>query len=168
MERWVLQLLRDFGFRRSKSARGHCSKRGELCARSVSCNLTATFLTQAFVSSLKQLATRHEILRTIYVHQAGMKFPFQAVLDAAEPSVESLDLTQLSEAMQSAKLDELFQGVQVPSVGPDQGPVLSATLVALGSNRYAVLISLPAMSADVGFAGDYCQGVGRVAAWTGN
>ena len=115
-----------------------------VCLLQLDCNISE----QSFVSSLKQLATRHEILRTIYVHQAGMKFPFQAILEDAEPSVEFLDLTHLPEASQVAKLDELFQGVQVPSVGPDHAPVLSATLVALAPTRYAALINLPAMSAD--------------------
>jgi amino acid adenylation domain-containing protein len=104
---------------------------------------------QSFAASLKQLSTRHEILRTICVHQPGMKFPFQAILDAAEPSVEFLDLTEVPEALQVAKLDELFQGAQVANVGPAHGPVFSATLVALGPNQHAVLLSLPAISADV-------------------
>jgi amino acid adenylation domain-containing protein len=104
---------------------------------------------QAFVSSLKQLVTRHEILRTIYVYQPGMKFPFQAVLDAAEPSIQILDLTNSPEPEQTANLDELFRGMQVASVGPEQGPVIVATLATLAPNRYAVLISLPAMTADV-------------------
>jgi len=116
-----------------------------VCLLHIDCDITP----QALVSSLKQLATRHEILRTIYVHQAGMKFPFQAVLDAAEPSAEFLDLSHLPEVAQANKLDELFQAAQITSVGPEQGPVLSATLVALGSRRHAVMISLPAMSADI-------------------
>lgn len=102
----------------------------------------------AIVSSLKQLAARHEILRTIYVHQAGMKFPFQVILDTAEPSVEFLDLTESSDSLQATRLDELFQASQVASVGPSQGPVFSATIVTLGRTRHAVLINLPAMSAD--------------------
>ncbi len=104
---------------------------------------------QGLVSSLKQLVTRHEILRTIYVHQPGMKFPFQAVLDAVEPSIQILDLTKSPEAEQPARLDELFRGMQVASVGPEQGPVTTATLAILAPNRYAVVISLPAMTADV-------------------
>jgi amino acid adenylation domain-containing protein len=104
---------------------------------------------RAFASALKQLAARHEILRTIYVRQPGMKFPFQAVLDVAEPGVEVLDLTKLTEAEQSERLDELFLGRQIASVGPDQGPVVSAMLARLAPERNAVVLSLPAMAADL-------------------
>ena len=76
-----------------------------------------------------------------------MKFPFQGILEDAEPSVEFLDLTDLPEASQVAKLDELFQGAGAER-RPGSSPVLSATLVALAPTRYAALINLPAMSAD--------------------
>ena len=104
---------------------------------------------QTLASALKQVLTRHEILRTIYVHQPGMKFPFQAVVDATDLAVECLDLSDLSAPEQSVKLDEVFRGLQVPSVGPEKMPVVTATLVTLGSNRSAVLLDVPAMTADV-------------------
>ena len=104
---------------------------------------------ESFASSVKELAARHEILRTIYVHQAGLKFPFQAILDAPNPSVEFLDFTLLPEPKQAAQLNQLFREAQAVSSGPTEAPVFAATLVALDSNHYAVLISLPAMAADV-------------------
>ena len=104
---------------------------------------------QAFASALKQLASRHEILHTIYVRQPGMKFPFQAVLDVAEPAVEVLDLTKLPEAEKSERLDELFVEKQSASVGPDQEQVVSATIARLTPEFNAVVLSLPAMAADV-------------------
>ena len=103
----------------------------------------------AFASALKQLTMRHEVLRTIYVNQPGMKFPFQAVLEVVEPCVEFLDLTKSSEAEQTVRLDDLFAELQIPSNGPTKGPVVSATLVALTPHHCAMLVSLPAMTADV-------------------
>src|SRR5271169_5486007 len=83
---------------------------------------------QVLASALKQVVTRHEILRTIYVHQPGMKFPFQAVVGPTDLSVECLDLSDLSESEEWAKLDEVFRGLQVPSIGPEKMPVVTATL----------------------------------------
>jgi len=104
---------------------------------------------QTLASALKQALTRHEILRTIYVHQPGMKFPFQAVVDATDLSLECLDFSDLSASEQPAKLDGIFRGLQVPSVGPEKMPVVTATLVTLGPSRTAVLLAVPAMTADV-------------------
>ncbi len=44
-------------------------------------------------AALHHLTARHEILRTVYVRQAGMKFPFQAVLDTAKPYLQIIDIT---------------------------------------------------------------------------
>jgi amino acid adenylation domain-containing protein len=116
-----------------------------VCLLQPDCNVSA----DAFASALKQLAMRHEILRTIYVNQPGMKFPFQAVLDAGEPRIEFLDLTKSSEAEQTVRLDSLFVEFQVPSDGPTKGAAVSATVVALTPDRCAMLVGLSAVTADV-------------------
>ncbi len=103
---------------------------------------------QDLASALKQIVTRHESLRTIYVQQPGMKFPFQVVLDAAEPLLQELDLSKLSSAQQVQELDELFRNAQCPSLGPEQAPIVTAILAMLASNRSAVLLSVPAIAAD--------------------
>lgn len=105
---------------------------------------------QSLMSALRALVARHEILRTVYVRQPGMKFPFQAVLDAADPAVPAIDLSGLTAAEQSAKMDDMLTAQQVASTGPEQPPVVVATLVQLGPDRNAVLLSLPAMTADAG------------------
>jgi amino acid adenylation domain-containing protein len=99
-------------------------------------------------SALAVLVSRHEILRTIYVRQPGMKFPFQAVVDGAKPSMQIIDLSALSEKEQANKLDDLVRAGQHTKVGPEQTPVLSATMATLGAHRHAVVFSLPAMAAD--------------------
>ncbi len=104
---------------------------------------------QALASALKQVVARHEILRTTYVHQPGMKFPFQAIVDAADQSVEYIDLSSLSGAEQEAKLDEIFGSLRAPRVGPEPLPAISATLVTLAPNHSAVLLATPAMATDV-------------------
>jgi amino acid adenylation domain-containing protein len=99
-------------------------------------------------AALKQVVARHEILRTIYVHQPGMKFPFQVVLDAAEPLLQKLDLSELPSDRQTEKMEELFRSAQCPSAGPEQAPVFTATLTTLAPKRTAILLSMPAVTAD--------------------
>jgi len=98
--------------------------------------------------ALHHLIARHEILRTIYLRQPGMKFPFQVVLDSADPSLEVVDLSGLSDSEQKEQLEGLFQKEQVQSVGPEHGPVLAAKFAHLGPNRSALILSLPALAAD--------------------
>jgi amino acid adenylation domain-containing protein len=98
-------------------------------------------------AALKSVAERHEILRTVYVRQTGMRFPFQAVLDTAEPELHTLDLSTLPPSDRSARLDEIFIAAQSLSSGPERAPIVSLTLLKLGG-RTAVLLSVPAMAAD--------------------
>ena len=99
-------------------------------------------------SVLNALMARHEILRTIYARQAGMRYPFQVVLQHVAPKIETVELSGFPAAEQSARLAELFEKEKVPCSGPEQGPVVAAKIVLLGSNCAAVLLSIPAIAAD--------------------
>jgi amino acid adenylation domain-containing protein len=102
----------------------------------------------AVLDALRSLIARQEILRTVYLRQPGMKYPFQAVLDQSEPSLRTLDLTGLSEVQQNAKLDELVQEEQVAVTLPDSSRILSAVFVILGAEQHDVVFSVPALTAD--------------------
>jgi amino acid adenylation domain-containing protein len=99
--------------------------------------------------ALSQLVARHEILRTVYRRQSGMKFPFQVVLDSDDPSLEVADLSGLSESEQKNQLEDWFRQEQLRSAGPEAGPVLAAKLATLGSDRSGLIVSVPALAADL-------------------
>src|SRR5215472_10108508 len=99
-------------------------------------------------TALDAVVSRHEVLGTIYVRQPGMKFPFQAVSYDAKASLQTVDLSGISEHDQTAKLAEIVQEQQRTQIAPKQPPVLSATLVILVPNQHTVVLSLPAMAAD--------------------
>ena len=99
-------------------------------------------------SALERLVARHEILRTVYLRQPGMLYPFQVILEGAAPSLECIDCAALPASEQASRLDSLFQQEQVRSIGPERLPALKATFVVLGSGRHAVILSTPAISAD--------------------
>ena len=103
---------------------------------------------ETILTNLERIISRHDILRTVYVRQPGMKFPFQSVVDRANTSVETVDLVGLSTSGQAAKIEELFQQEQIRSFDSERAPFLAAKLVSLGLSRNALVISFPAMSVD--------------------
>src|ERR1035438_7474957 len=90
---------------------------------------------------LRGLVARHEILRTVYRRQPGMKFPFQVVLESADSSLEVVDLSSQSDSEQRNELERLLRNEQLRSSGPESGPVLVAKFAALGSDRSALILS---------------------------
>jgi len=102
----------------------------------------------SLAAAIEHLVARHEILRTVYVRQPGMAYPFQVVLDNGAPSIRALDMIGMSAAEQTLKLQDLFVAAQVRSQVPERAPVLSATVVRLGPDCCALLLSVPAISSD--------------------
>jgi amino acid adenylation domain-containing protein len=102
----------------------------------------------ALRASLVQVVERHDILRTIFRRQPGMKVPFQVVAAPAEFSWEELDLSSMAEHEQASAMDRLLREEQQRNLPLDQSPVLRATLIRWQKGS-ALLLSLPAMCADV-------------------
>ena len=90
--------------------------------------------------SLRQLVARHEILRTVFRRQTGMKVPFQVVLETAD-----VDWEQIQSA---PDLEALFVAEQFREYNPEAGPVLRAILAAAGQDQSALILSIPLMCAD--------------------
>ncbi len=104
--------------------------------------------TSTIPPALEHLLARHEILRTVYVRQPGMMFPFQVVLASVATDFGSADLSSLSATEQESALNDLFRAEQLREPLPDQSPILTAKLLTLGASRVALLLSLPAISGD--------------------
>src|SRR6266480_702297 len=62
--------------------------------------------------SLRELVSRHEILRTVFRRQTGMKVPFQVVLESCDFGWENEDLLRLAESERQARIQELFRNQQ--------------------------------------------------------
>lgn len=102
----------------------------------------------ALLDALRYLVGRHEILRTVYVRQPGMKFPFQAVLNQAEPSLRTFDLSTLSDPRQKEELQSIIRSEQHAIVPWDSSSVLSAVLIIFAPERHSIVLSVPALTAD--------------------
>ena len=101
------------------------------------------------IQALRQMISRHEVLRTVFRRVPGMKVPFQVVLDASEPGWEVIDLQALDEETQRRRLDELVRESQNHRFDLGQGPMVRASVARLGERRAALILSLPALSSDV-------------------
>ena len=99
-------------------------------------------------AALRNIVGRHEILRTTFHRQPGMKVPFQVIQEHNEPALEMMELNGLSESAQNNKLEELFHRAKRFDFNLEQGPVLRVQLVALSPDKHVLIICLPALCTD--------------------
>src|SRR5438067_553637 len=99
-------------------------------------------------NSLRDLVRRHDILRTVFRRQTGMKIPFQVVLDSCDPGWTHDDLSPLTEAARESRLQDLFDAEQNLD-SSETGPILNAHLLSLSQDRSHLILGVPSVSADV-------------------
>jgi amino acid adenylation domain-containing protein len=97
--------------------------------------------------ALQQTISRHEILRSVFVRQSGMKVPFQVIRESLEPVWQTVDLRNLSPEEQNAKLEKIVRAAET-SLNLESGPVVHATLAQLGSDLWKLVLSVPGLSSD--------------------
>ena len=97
---------------------------------------------------IRAIVARHEILRTVFQRQTGLKLPFQVILETTDFGWQEADLTGLDDSAQRETIRTL---VGNRDVGLDLGlgPVLHVLLATLAPQRYALVLSLPALCADL-------------------
>src|SRR5437868_749382 len=76
---------------------------------------------ETVAEALRAIVSRHEILRTVFRRPAGMKVPFQVILDSAKASFETADLCKLEDPQR--RLAELFACQSKEAFNLEQGPV---------------------------------------------
>ncbi|OUL18944.1 hypothetical protein BV372_33785 [Nostoc sp. T09] len=116
------------------------------CAVTIEGNLQINALTTA----LQHIVNRHEILRTNFRYLPGMSIPVQ-VIDSQEIVLgESYNLTFYNPEEQEIKIAEIFQEISQIPFDFEHGQLLHTSLITLSSERYLLILSLPAMLADAG------------------
>jgi len=113
-------------------------------------------------SALERVVSREEILRTVYRRQSGMKVPFQVILDDLKPALKTADLSGLDEAAQHDRIAELLQQERSRNFDLENGPLVYLALVRTGSNRFHLILTLPALSADGASVENLLREVGAV------
>src|SRR5262249_51096461 len=110
--------------------------------------------------ALERVVKRHEILRTTFQCLVGVDTPLQVITNGDVGWSHDDDWSELSQVEQEIKLETLFQRGSLPKIDLAQGPVLQARVVKLGSSRYLLLLTLPAMCADAATFKNVVQEIG--------
>src|SRR6476646_5291418 len=96
--------------------------------------------------ALQSIVKRHEILRTTFQRNSGMRFPFQVVNDGTAVDWSQIDLRSMTATSQELQLGKLLAANA--EVDVERTPVLRACLAALSNEQHLLIISLPALCAD--------------------
>jgi amino acid adenylation domain-containing protein len=100
--------------------------------------------------ALGRVVERHEILRTTFRRQSGIRLPLQVVREALEPTWGTTDLRALAADEQAAKIDE---ALAVDTQRPwdfEAGPLVRAQLVSLSPDRHLLVLTAAAVCVDSG------------------
>ncbi|MEH2405964.1 non-ribosomal peptide synthetase [Nostoc sp.] len=100
-------------------------------------------------AALQQVVNHHEILRTSLCHLLSIKIPVMVVADRSSPFWQDIDLSDCSEPEQLSKIEELFQEVRHQGFDFESASLLRLFLLKLSPNTHILLVSLPALCADV-------------------
>jgi amino acid adenylation domain-containing protein len=95
--------------------------------------------------SVRAVVTRHEILRTSFQRNAGMKFPFQLVSESSDLHWSEANLAR-PDADLSGNVDDLLAARK--RLDCTCTPNVYCALAALAADRHLLVISLPGLCAD--------------------
>ena len=102
----------------------------------------------AVAAALQRATLRHEILRTTFVRQPGIRVPLQAIAEELAPAWSSATLAELTGEAQDVRLAALAREQLQAPFDPAHGPLLRALLVALGDDRHALVLTISSLCAD--------------------
>jgi amino acid adenylation domain-containing protein len=108
----------------------------------------------ALRGALSDIARRHEILRTTFRRQAGLKVPFQVIHEALALEFVEVDLSAARDGaseprapLRAGGRSRLDEAARRP-FDLERGPLFRATWVTLAPGSYALGLALPTLVAD--------------------
>jgi len=103
---------------------------------------------QVLREAVRRLVRDYEILRTTFQQPPGIRMPLQVIADQCDSPWSELDLTQHQPAAQEEIVERLFQEEKSRTFDFNHAPLWRVCLLTLSSDRYVLLLSLPALCAD--------------------
>src|SRR5437879_3947507 len=136
------------GFRLSAQQERLWSQQGgpETCRVQCAVLLEGPVQSVRLQQAVQEVVSRHEVLRTVFQKQSGMKTPFQVIRDSSEVVWERTDLSGLSDIALTEKIKDLFH--HQTDFDLEKGPTLRVQLATLSPEKHILLVNLPALCAD--------------------
>ena len=78
-------------------------------------------------ASIRRVVQRHEILRTVFHRQTGLKAPFQVILQSPDFAWQTADLSGLNENQRRTKIEKLVN-TRDSGFDLEKGPALNVVL----------------------------------------
>ncbi|HYO90249.1 MAG TPA: amino acid adenylation domain-containing protein, partial [Pyrinomonadaceae bacterium] len=102
----------------------------------------------ALEEALRNVISRHEILRTMFHRRPGIKIPMQVIGQSTLLNLAFLDLSDSSAEEQEARIEREFDEQRSVPFDFAQGSLLRLTLLAVSGRRHLLLMTLAALCAD--------------------
>jgi amino acid adenylation domain-containing protein len=111
--------------------------------------LKGPFQSLLFRQALQQIVEQHEILRTVFHRLPEVDTPVQVVVEEAIYIYEEQVLEEFNSSQQQEALAQISAAEQAAPFDLLHGPLLRVRLLRLQSQEHILLITLPALCADV-------------------
>jgi amino acid adenylation domain-containing protein len=99
--------------------------------------------------ALRESVARHEILRTTFAAQAGLRVPLQDVAERLDPYVET-SAVDVAAGERDRRLAEVRAAELAAPFDLSQGPLVRASILATGEEAFALVLTISALCADTG------------------
>jgi amino acid adenylation domain-containing protein/thioester reductase-like protein len=129
------------------------------CAILIEGNLKTTALKEA----VQEIINRHEILRTSFHREPGIKIPIQVISDRIDAtSWCSINLSDCNFQEQATKIEAILQEERRSiSTSEPTGLLLRASLITLSDDKHILSVTLPSLCADSWTLKNLVQGISQ-------
>jgi amino acid adenylation domain-containing protein len=101
-----------------------------------------------FKAAVRDVVSRHEILRTRFVGRAGMKTPVQVIEERSDADWRVEDLSDLDPERQASRVEELSEEETRCGPADERESTLRVVVLKLSGRRYVMILTLPSLCAD--------------------
>jgi amino acid adenylation domain-containing protein len=98
--------------------------------------------------ALRACVARHEILRTTFAAQAGLRLPLQVVAESLGPHIETLAVAEAAGAERERLLAEVRTEEMAAPLDLSKGPLVRASILTAGEEAFALVLTISALCAD--------------------
>jgi len=97
---------------------------------------------------IRKIIARHEVLRTTFYRQPGLKVSLQVINEAGAPSWKEVDLRSVDSRRASERLESMLLNQRQTKIAGQSGSLLDVLLVCLEPSRHVLSLALPSACCD--------------------